>query len=79
MRRNTKVAVVVIVVVLASLAFFLAPIAFWFNSGSPIAGESAKMSVYRSLGCVTVGLGDLYSPNWFGFSFGCQIPVPMPL
>jgi hypothetical protein len=69
-------AVVGIVVVLASLAFFLAPVNLWFNSGSRVAGQMFNIPVYRSLGCATVGFGDLYSPNWFGFRFGCNLPFP---
>ena len=77
MRRSRKVAVVVIAAVVV-LAFFLAPVVWWFNLGSPIAGEKMAIPVYRSLGCVTLGYGDIYAPGWFGFSFGCNISVPIP-
>ncbi len=71
--------VITIIVAVGLLVFFLAPVSLWFNSGSPIAGETMSVPVYRSLGCATVGFGDLYAPSWFGFSFGCSIPVPLPL
>jgi hypothetical protein len=79
MRRSTKVAVAGLIVVAAF--FFLAPVAFWYNLGSPIAGRTMSVSIYRSLGCVTLGVGDLlvYSPSGFGFMFGCEIPGPLPL
>jgi len=78
-RRSRKVAVVVIAAVMV-LAFFFAPIAFWLNErGAPaFVVEGAGSPVYRSLGCITIGYGDLYAPGWFGFSFGCDIPVPIP-
>ena len=62
------------------LAFFFAPVAFWFNErgGPAIVLEKVGPPVYRSLGCTTIGYGDLYAPGWFGFSFGCNIPVPIP-
>ena len=76
MRRIVKI-VLTSVIVLFFLAFFFVPVTFWFYAGSPGAG--VHFPVYRSLGCATVGFGDLYAPNWFGLSIGCQIPVPMPI
>ncbi len=78
MRRTTKVAVVGVTVA-AALLFFFGPVSLWFNGGSPVAGQSVSVPVYRSLGCATVGFGDLYAPSWFGFSFGCELPVFLPL
>ena len=72
-RRTVALAGIAVVVVVAF--FFLAPIAFWYNSGSPMAGQIVSLPVYRSLGCATLGMGVLYSPSWFGFMFGCQAPV----
>jgi hypothetical protein len=77
MRRVAKVVVAIAVVVVLAF-FFLAPVALWLNLGSPIAGQTMSVPVYRSLGCATVGIGDLYAPTWSGFSFGCKIPVPIP-
>lgn len=74
-RRTALFAGVAAVVV---IVFFLAPVVWWFNLGSPIAGERVSNPVYRSLGCATLGYGDLYAPSWFGFSLGCEIPVPIP-
>lgn len=76
MRRVTKAVTVVVVIGLVAF-FFFAPVVHWYSLGSPIAGQTADIPVYRSLGCAIVGLGDLYAPNWFGFSFGCNIPVPL--
>jgi len=77
MKSRTKVVVVVVAVVIV-MAFFLAPVAFWFDLRAGPVGYTQTVPVYRSLGCATVGLGDLYAPRWFGFSLGCDIPVPIP-
>ncbi|MDG6923313.1 MAG: hypothetical protein JRN67_08490 [Nitrososphaerota archaeon] len=79
MRSSAKVAIACIVIVVVLAIFFLAPVLFWFNSGPVIAGQTAKVPVYRSLGCATIGYGDLWAPNWFGFHLGCTIPVPIPV
>ena len=68
-------AVLGVAVVVAVALFFLAPVALWYDSGSPIAGQTVSVPVYRSLGCATFGIGVLYSPSWFGFVFGCQAPI----
>ncbi|MDV3278355.1 MAG: hypothetical protein LYZ69_07805 [Nitrososphaerales archaeon] len=82
MRRMRKVAAIGIVVIVV-LAFFFAPVVFWFRAGptfQPLPHPSpAYTNVYRSLGCVTLGFGDLYASDWFGFVLGCQIPVPVPV
>jgi hypothetical protein len=78
MRRPTKVIAAVIATIMV-VVFFFAPVVWWFNMGSPIAGVRMTTPVYRSLGCATLGYGDLYAPGWFGFSFGCNIPVIMPV
>jgi hypothetical protein len=72
-------AALVLVVAVAILAFFLAPVAFWHNLRAGPVGSTSSTPVYRSLGCATLGYGDLYAPGWFGFSLGCTIPVPIPL
>jgi sterol desaturase/sphingolipid hydroxylase (fatty acid hydroxylase superfamily) len=78
MRRITKAVIVVVVIGLVGF-FFFAPVIYWYSLGSPVARQTADIPLYRSLGCATMGFGDLYAPNWFGFSFGCNIPVPLPL
>jgi tetrahydromethanopterin S-methyltransferase subunit D len=78
MRRIAKLAAAGLVVVVAVGFFFLAPMSFWYYQGGGPVGAEFHIPVYRSLGCATVGMGDLYSPGWFGFSFGCSIPVPVP-
>lgn len=60
-------------------AFFLAPASLWFTEGSPVAGESVHIPVYRSFSCAVFGYGDIYAPGWFGFNWGCAVPVPFPL
>jgi len=77
MGRSGKAAVALIATVVV-LVFFLAPVTFWFNLRVGPAGYTQTVPVYRSLGCAVLGLGDLYAPEWFGFSFGCGIPVPIP-
>ena len=77
MRRIAKAALIGIGIV-AAMAFFLAPISYWFSVGPAFAGDSWRTPIYRSLGCATLGLGSLYAPDWFGFSLGCEIPVPVP-
>jgi hypothetical protein len=71
MRRATKAAIVGTVVIFAGAFFFLAPVSYAGYLGQP----AAPKPVYQSLGCSTVGFGDLYAPNMFGLSFGCQIPA----
>jgi len=77
MRRAVEAAGIGTAAVVVLAFFFLAPVVFWFNEYPPIVGQRTPanaMPVYRSLGCATVGIGDLYAPSWFGFSFGCQPP-----
>jgi hypothetical protein len=78
MRRRTKALGVALAVVLVG-AFFFAPVILRVTYGSPIAIQKMSVPVYESLGCATIGYGVLYAPNWFGFSLGCKIPVPVPL
>lgn len=77
--RRASVAIATIVVVGLLAFFFFAPVVYQYSLGSPIAGQTADIPIYSSLGCATVGLGVLYAPNWFGFSFGCTIPWPIPV
>lgn len=72
MRRAKKVVVVGIAVAIA-LVFFLAPVMFWTRVGATLPGMAP---VYRSLGCQILGVGDIYSPNSFGFRLGCDIREP---
>lgn len=77
-RPTNKAAMTVAVAVVLILFFLLAPVAFWHNEGPPIAGASVHVSqipIYRSLGCATVGVGDLYAPTWFGLKMGCRPPI----
>jgi hypothetical protein len=67
-----------LVAVVIVLVFLFAPVAFWFTMRAGPVGYESATPVYRSLGCATIGYGDLYAPGWFGFSFGCEIPVPIP-
>ena len=77
MKGRTKVVALIIAFGLVAL-FFLAPVSFWFTiRGGPV-GYTSSAPVYRSLSCVTLGIGDLYSPESFGFSFGCFIPISLP-
>ncbi len=69
MKPITKAATIIIAIAIVSVYFFV-PVVFWMSSGAP----AKSVPVYRSLGCATLGLGDLYAPGLFGFNFGCQIP-----
>jgi hypothetical protein len=74
MRRARKMAVACIIIV-GILVFFFAPIVFWFSTGPEYQAYPHRSlnitPVYRSLGCVTVGYGDIYAPDWFGLVLGC--------
>ncbi len=74
MRRRTKVSIVVLAVALVG-AFFFAPVVYWFSTGpyyEAYPHPSPNVTpVYRSLGCVTVGYGVSYGPDWFGLVLGC--------
>ncbi len=81
MRRRRKV-VLGAVAVAAVAFFFLAPIVYWFSSSPPFNTQNPsppRWTVYRSLGCVAVGVGDTYnqSPYYGGFRLSCQSP-PVP-
>ena len=78
MRRATKAAAVATGAVVVVAFFFLAPVVFWYDQQPPIEGQQVTAyaaPVYRSLGCAAVGVGDMYSPGWFGLSFGCRPPI----
>jgi hypothetical protein len=86
MKRNKKVAVGVIIIAVGLFAFFFIPAFYWFSVGPGYATpHPVYQPFYRSLGCMTVGLGDEYSaylaqayfPNWYGLQLGCGIP-PLP-
>ncbi len=74
--RRRRALVVVIMIAVALLAFFLAPVAYWFSAGPEYQAyphpSMERTPVYRSLGCVTVGFGDTYGPGWFGLVIGCS-------
>jgi hypothetical protein len=83
MKRNTKVAIGVVIIAVGLFAFFLVPAFYWFRVGPAYATPNpVYQPFYRSLGCMTVGFGDEYSPylaqpsfpNWYGLQFGCSIP-----
>ncbi len=72
MGRAAKAITVAVVIGLA--AFFFAPAIYWcsitptFDTQNP-----SHWNVYRSLGCMTVGLGDTYSVQ--GLQLTCSPPV----
>ena len=86
MRRNRKLALggVVGVAVFSGL-FLFAPVMYWnsypdafFGSGGctgTIPCMYQSHAIYRSLGCETLGIGDLYSSAWGsgyqGLRLGC--------
>jgi hypothetical protein len=72
MRRVTKVAIAAVVSVALIAFFFFAPVFYWFAFST--VSFLPHQPVYRSLGCATVGFGDVYSPGYGGFIFGCALP-----
>ena len=83
MQRLAKVVIAgaVFVALLAFfIVFFFVPTMLWYNAtGDPIATANPNSyPVYRSLGCATIGFGVIYSPGWFGVTFGCNIQSQFP-
>jgi hypothetical protein len=76
MKMVRKIAVACTVVAVVVLVFFFAPIVYWFSTGpyyQAFPHPSLDVTpVYRSLGCVTLGVGDSYGPDWFGLVVGCS-------
>jgi hypothetical protein len=73
-KKLTVVGAAAVIVLL--VLFFFAPVFFWFSAGPwyqayPHASLS-ETPVYRSLGCIAFGFGDVYGPDWFGLVFGCS-------
>lgn len=84
--RRSSVAVVASAIAIVALAFFFAPVLFWFNIGPAYATSHPNyIPVYRSASCVFLGYGDLYSQflgangYTFGLALGCQMPIPLPV
>ncbi len=90
MKRKNKIGIVGLAFVAVVAFFFLAPVFFWFNAYNPLAQvvgvpqpttPSPLFSVYRSLGCMTLGLGYTlrYGPAYpqFDLRFTCEAgPIP---
>ncbi|MDG6907805.1 MAG: hypothetical protein JRN20_18695 [Nitrososphaerota archaeon] len=64
MRRRRAYIIVACVAIAFFIFFFLAPIVFWTNVGSP-SGNTGGYVIYQSLGCTVFGYGDT---NWVGQS-----------
>ena len=62
MQTGRKVALAGIACILI-VAFFFGPVLYWVSIGS--------WPIYRSAGCATVGLGEVYAPH-FGWHLGCD-------
>ena len=79
MKRSSKVAVVSVAVIVGSV-FFLVPLSYWYTQDCGtigfVCGVTGSHPVYRSLGCAAVGVGTLYSPDWFGPRLGCRVFPP---
>jgi len=78
LHRKTKVALASLAVVVM-LAFFLAPISYWFSQHGPLNGSNQTIVAYRSLGCLLLGIGDSYYTAGDGlpamFEFTCRTIV----
>jgi hypothetical protein len=68
-------------VAVAALAiFFLLPAVYWFSSGPGVNEPNPpRWNMYRSLSCLTLGIGDTYnqSPHYGGLRLTCTAP-PIP-
>ncbi|MDG6988154.1 MAG: hypothetical protein JRN21_02390 [Nitrososphaerota archaeon] len=74
MRCVTKVGIGVAAAVVLAV-FFMAPIVYQETAAcSPLvcSTNAPRYQVYQSFGCATIGVGTVYSPYWFGLSFGCN-------
>ncbi|MCL5068621.1 MAG: hypothetical protein M1368_09765 [Thaumarchaeota archaeon] len=73
MSRRTKIIVTFLAA--AVVGFFLfAPVLYWFGYYPPLPFQNAPhYSVYRSLACTTIGLGDTYTPS--GLHLTCNAPL----
>ncbi len=60
MKKGTKGAVIAAVAVGLVLAFFLAPVFFFGDYYGTLLGSRGRVSVYRSAGCIFLGIGDTY-------------------
>jgi hypothetical protein len=62
MKRRTKIAVVCLAIAGGITLFLFAPVVYWFSLYGPLqaSGQAHEYNVYRSLGCVTIGMGDTY-------------------
>ena len=74
MRLRTKLLVTLVPLFFVG-AFFFAPAMYWFSTGPYYEAyphpSSNVTPVYRYLGCLTVGYGVSYGPDWFGYVLGC--------
>ncbi|MDA4134209.1 MAG: hypothetical protein OK441_01395 [Thaumarchaeota archaeon] len=85
MKRRSKVAVVAVILAVAVIVFFVAPVVFWYTAYFPgITYPNVPhplFSVYRSLSCVTVGFGVSFKSEgqqsaWY---LTCNPPIVIPL
>ena len=74
MRLAAKAAICFTVTIVLAI-FFMAPMAYQETATcSPLVCSVHTQSylVFQSLGCKTIGIGTIYSPQWFGLGFGCN-------
>jgi hypothetical protein len=77
MNQRTKVAITVVILSGAVAFFLFAPVVYWFSYGPGLAMQNPPhWDVYRSLGCATIGWGDVYSVQ--GLQLTCRAP-PTPV
>jgi hypothetical protein len=62
MNRRRKIVIPCIIMTVGVALFLFAPVVFWYNPG-PLNLSPGPESVFRSLGCTTLGLGDTYSSH----------------
>jgi hypothetical protein len=77
MNQRTKVAITVVIVSGAVAFFLFAPVVYWFSYGPAFfMPNPPHWNMYGSLGCVTIGWGDIYSVQ--GLQLSCRSP-PIPI
>jgi hypothetical protein len=75
MMRRTK-AIVGLAVVVAVTFFFFVPVFYWFTFGPGVwyTQSPPHWNVYGSLGCITLGWGDIWSSQ-NGLQLNCEVPI----
>jgi hypothetical protein len=85
MNQRTKIAIASVIIVGGLFSFLFAPVVYLYGYSLPVRESNRPYSdVYESLGCMAIGIGDIYySPGWnnspysVGLHFTCTGPPPL--